>query len=399
MRPKTQQGTKVKGRVDFWPGRPRRVSLATIPKNNRSSTRRMRAVVFILLGVGFLFFLGRGMDLLLEKFWLTRVVHEGVIQVTAQAKAVAVRSEKTYTSRVKGTLTRLVPEGNRVRPGTVVAVIEDQERRKLLEKRLKQIQERLATINQPPLWQNLLGVTKPTTSYRRQEVAELIRQQEEVVRLLHDCQYPLYTNEAGMISYVTDGLEETLIPQVVTLAQIPPDFLAQLARFKAHPRQNKDGAEVFPGQPVYKVVDNHRLWLVTEVPDPPVTLLPGQRVRVGLYPPRAGREEWYPAVVVGASQERRKQVMVLEVSEYRPWFNGLRWLRVTVLYGRYEGVILPRRALIKKGERWGVYLREEGLSRFVPVTVVGGDHHRVAVTGIPDGARVLVRPEKGRREP
>lgn len=393
-----QRGTRNfngRGQVGFSPGRRRPSSPVLSPgKNNRSSSKRLGAVVFVVVVLLGLILVGRGVDALVERLFFTRLAHEGTIQVMARGDALAIRDERVYPAKARGVFTRLVPEGDRVRQDMVVGVVEDQEGAQKLQHRLTQIQDRLADLNQPPLWQEMAGVTKDKASRQQQEIQELTREEQKITKLLKECQYTVYTLEAGMVSYYTDNLEGTLIPQLVVRPGVRADLVTQLGKLKPRPHESKDGGKVQPGDRLFKVVDNHRLWLVVDIPAPPVILSRGDRVWVNISPGGKGEAQLYPATVTGVSPQgnRKNQVAILEIAEYKASFNSLRRLKISVIYGNYQGVLIPRTALVKRGDGWGVYLRDEGISRYTAVTLVGMDSRRAAVTGIPDGARIIVRP-------
>jgi hypothetical protein len=240
----------------------------------------------------------------------------------------------------------------------------------------------------------MAGVIIDKASRQQQEIQQLTREEQKITKLLKECQYTVYTLEAGMVSYYTDNLEGTLIPQLVVRPGVRADLVTQLGKLKPRPHESKDGGKVQPGDRLFKVVDNHRLWLVVDIPAPPVILSRGDRVWVNISPGGKGEAQLYPATVTGVSPQgnRKNQVAILEIAEYKASFNSLRRLKVSVIYGNYQGVLIPRTALVKRGDGWGVYLRDEGISRYTAVTLVGMDSRRAAVTGIPDGARIIVRP-------
>lgn len=349
---------------------------------------RARTVVFIGLCALAFFLFGHAVAGLWEYLFLTKTAQVGRIESGVAVTALVFRQERVYRSRSGGLLNALVPEGERIRPGTLVAAVTDAQAQKAWLRRWEEVERRLRALTARPL---LLGQkAAPLTPQEEEEYRSL---QEEKALLEEEIQaftVELRPQEAGTVSYWTDGLEESLNPSFLEALAASSDLWERLNRLYPQEREVRDGARVSPGMPVFKVIDNCRFWLAAEVPSAPHLLKPGERVWIHLN--RGHKEKPLQATVEYASASWPQRV-VFRVTQEVPDLARARRAKVRVVYGRYEGVIVPRRALTVREGRAGVYLREAGRYRFVSVSVVGGDAERVALVGLPAGVRVLLAPE------
>ncbi|MDI3279894.1 MAG: HlyD family efflux transporter periplasmic adaptor subunit [Bacillota bacterium] len=345
-----------------------------------------------------LFLFGQAAASLWEYLFLTRTAEAGRIESSVTVSALIFRQERVYRSRSGGVVNALVPEGERIRPGTLVATVTNAQAQKAWLRRWEEVERRLRALTARP---SLLGQkAAPLTPQEEEEYRSL---QEEKALLEEEVQaftVELRPQEAGTVSYWTDGLEESLNPSLLEALTASPDLWQRLNRLNPRGRGVRDGAPISPGTPVFKVVDNCRFWVAAEVHSAPRLLEAGERVWIYLTRGRPGRP--LEAVVEYASAVWPQRV-VFRVAQEVPELARARQVKVRVVYSQYEGIVIPRRALAFRQGRAGVYLREAGRYRFVPVSVVGGDAERVAVTGLPVGVRVLLAPpiqskEKGRGE-
>ena len=65
--------------------------------------------------------------------------------------------------------------------------------------------------------------------------------------------------------------------------------------------------------------------------------------------------------------------------------------KVTLVTERVSGILVPRSALARKGEDYGVWLLRTNRFIWRSVTLLGLNEEEAAVEGIREGDRVLVR--------
>jgi len=118
----------------------------------------------------------------------------------------------------------------------------------------------------------------------------------------------------------------------------------------------------------------------------------GSRVRVRF--PRLATEA-VPATVIGS--RRRPDMSAntwsfhIALDRYATTLTDLRSEKVTLVTERVSGILVPRSALARKGEDYGVWLLRTNRFIWRSVTLLGLNEEEAAVEGIREGDRVLVR--------
>lgn len=290
-----------------------------------------------LLAGAWLFF-GRLTAMVVPWFWRTAVAAPGAIAETYDGPALGVRRERLVLAPVAGALQLIAAEGERVPTGFPVVAVD-------------------GTVVRAP--------------------------------------------EAGMISYVIDGLEGTLLPG---------DLLRVVAgrpeRFRPRYRRLADGDSVAVGDAVFRLVDNYTFYLYADLPGNP-SLKPGDAVTVRLSPvgeaprsatgedavvPAALAREPFRARVALIGSESRGVGVVLTIDRFvRPFLSARQW-RIRVERTLYRGLLVPRRSLIERAGRTGVLVLEDDQPAFQTVQVIGADARRAAVNGLAPGVRVITNP-------
>ncbi len=276
--------------------------------------------------------------------WGTAPAQVGRVVVALQGEALVVRSERAIFAQVAGELAPVAKEGERVPSGALVARVE------------------------------------PAGGGPEAAAGE--------ARFLRA---PL----AGTVSYVLDGLEGLLGPRKLPELLASETPVAELAK-GAEPEQSRARQRTAPGQPVLKVVDNFHLWFLADFSGADRTALPqvGERVRLRLRGSGTPPGAVCRATVEARRDQGRNHRLVLAPVEYWPEFVRVRRTAVELIRGEYEGVLVPRSALVERKGLTGVIVGTAAGRRFQPVVVQGGDQARVAVDGLAPGTPVVKEPER-----
>jgi putative membrane fusion protein len=189
------------------------------------------------------------------------------------------------------------------------------------------------------------------------------------------------TEAAGILSYQVDGLESTLV------SSTSKDWTPALIR-SLMPQPYKLGEIAAKGDPVFKVVDNLNLGLLTVVPAGTLDgIPPDTRVLLRL-PGRAGAPvaarvtRWEP---VGG-----EMLILLTAPVFPEDFTQIRRVKATLVFGSFSGAVVPRSAIDVRDGLQGIWVIEGRKQIFRPVQVVGGNQEEVALeTDLQSGARVL----------
>lgn len=304
--------------------------------------RRTRAA-FLLSGVGLLLLLTLGRTAVLG--WGTVPAQVGRVAVTLRGEALVVRSERAVFSELAGRLTPVAREGERVPRGALVARVE-------------------------PAYGAPGAAAAGEARFLRAPLA-------------------------GTVSYVLDGLEGILGPQNLPELLETDTPVTDLAH-GADPEEFRARQRITPGQPVAKVVDNFQVWLVTDFPAGTRSALPrtGERVRLRLRGSGTPPGAVCRATVTDRRDRERSCRLVVTPVEYWPEFGRVRQSAVELILGEYEGVVVPRSALVERSGTVGVVVRSAAGERFQTVSVQGGDRERVVVDGLAPGTPVVKEPQR-----
>lgn len=266
-------------------------------------------------------------------FLLIRQVDTGTLEDNLPLEAYIAREEKVLTAPATGTLTPVVPEGERVPAGATIA--------------------------------NLIPVAAGANP------------------VAIKAPYP------GQVSYEVDGLEATLQPS--TLGNIS---YQDLKRLVALARPVTASGQVKEGDPVVRLVNNLaplRLYIPVE------SLPPGWKAGQGVTLKVPGDNGMVRARIVRLQDEGNQRAAVMEVATWDNSWLLPRQKAVVAVMNRYRGVILPVSALdVGPGGEKGVYVLGARNLQWQPVTVVGQVGDQVAVRGLEAGAEVSLRPRLAR---
>lgn len=325
----------------------------------------------------------------------------GRLSVATAGEALVVRRETVLFSDIAGQVTPVVREGERVPRGALVLRVVPpggnarEDRR--WEEALDEAGRRAILDEQSPLRagadapgrrgasDRALASVRRTLEEERAALARRITGREKFIR----------ASAAGTVSFTVDGLEGVLGPDGLTDLLEQPELVAGLVR-GVEPRTVEAGDEVVPGGAVAKIVDNFQVWFVVDLPrDEAWGALPsvGGRVRIRPQGMEAPGGASCKAVVTARRDHPGGTRLILAPVEFWPEFGQLRRTTLEVLLGDFEGVVVPRTALVKRGEVTGVAVETWRGRQFQAVTVRGGDRDRVVVDGLAAGTRVWRDPE------
>lgn len=332
--------------------------------------------------------------------WETVPARYGRVTVAVATEVLVVREERVVLAPVTGRLIPVAREGERVPRGAPLARLlppsEGDDRRGLLDRQLAETKRRAILDEQSPLSASMGGGEGASS-----RALTANRQALEEERQALDATDPsggqlVRSVVAGTVSYTVDGLEGMLSRRALPELLKGATPVGEVAR-GAEPRVVEARAEVAAGQPVAKVVDNFAVWLVAELPLPgnggARLPEPGERLRLRFRGVGAPESATCTGLVVSRRDGRKTSRLVVAPVEYWPEFGRLRRAEVELRFGEYEGVVVPRTAVVKRGETTGVIV-ESWLGRmFQRVVARGGDRDRVVVDGLAPGTRVWRSPE------
>ncbi|MGI9859918.1 HlyD family efflux transporter periplasmic adaptor subunit [Moorella naiadis] len=266
-------------------------------------------------------------------FLLIQPVDKGTLEDNLPLEVYIAREEQVLTAPVTGTLTPVVPEGERVPVGATIA--------------------------------RLLPVAAGA----------------QPVDLKAPC--------PGQVSYETDGLEGSLQP--AKLGNISYQDLKRLVNL-ARPVTAR--GQVQEGAAVVRLVNNLApLRLYAPLKERPAGWQEGREVTLKV----PGSDGDVEARLLRLQDEGNQQAAILEVTTWDNNWLLPRRLQVAAVLHRYRGIIIPASALATGPEgKQGVYLLGARDLQWQTVSVVGQVGDQVAVRGLDAGAEVVLRPQVAR---
>lgn len=350
----------------------------------------------------------------------------GSVEFSSHTTVLAVRAEKVVPAPYDGELKRLVAEGDMVRAGSAVAEVLNPAAQRQAETRLNQLNEEIsrfdtaqggrleqlkkeyesagkAVMEKLQSLRAVMGRGDAQATYqaaselsavsgsRRATQEEIKKVEEERANLERErikAQAALASHSTvivapatGLVSFKPDGLEERLTPERVA-------DLSMKDVMSLQGKTPENSGDTRSGEPLFKVVDPLQTILVGSLPVPEVQEMerkPAVVVRI--------EGEELPAVLFHVGNVDRNDYRVFSLRLQKPLTRLLpRRLDVEIVERRWEGIIVPRRALVESGDGAAVYAVKEGKAVLRRVRVIGGDRSRVVVEGISEGTRVVSRP-------
>ncbi|MGE5507081.1 MAG: hypothetical protein ACM3RP_01135 [Chitinophagales bacterium] len=329
-------------------------------------------------------------------FLRTEPATYGRLRLSVEGEALVVRREQVLFSDLAGKVEPVAGEGERVARGALVARVAPgapeaggEDHRAGPDRALAETERRAILDEQSPLAAKPAAAGASSQALRRarsSREAELRQLTAQRTGQAQRLRAPL----AGTVSYYTDGLEGVLGPRSLPDLVAAKESVTELARSVA-PVEAKAGAQVKPGVPVAKVVDNFQVWLVVDLPPGSGgRALPGAGGRLRLRLRGEGRPESAEAngVVLERHDGKDRVRLVISPVEYWPELAQLRTAAVQLSLGEFEGVRVPRTSVIKEDGTQGVMVESWRGRQFQAVTVRGGDREWLVVDGLAPGTRV-----------
>lgn len=293
------------------------------------------ALLLLALGSAGLAY-SRARDLVLDRLIQVEVVREGVLEQTETVTGLILHQATMITSPAAGKIDFLVPEGERVRVGTVIA--------------------RVKTV-------------KGTADVDQVEIT-------------------VKSPRAGVVCYHPDGLE-TLAASAQILEELTPAAISALQPEPVDVRQ-KDHFEA--GEPIARIIDNlSQMLIYVEFPvdlfEQPLEEGDSIRVVVG-----DGQDSAQKARIAALKSNGSAYQVILSFPTCFQELIDMRILPLHLVVRRFTGTLVPVEALVPKDGKTGVYVVRKGTVRWCEVEEEGRLGEQAAVKGIGPGTRIVLNP-------
>ncbi|GAB6137513.1 HlyD family efflux transporter periplasmic adaptor subunit [Halanaerobaculum tunisiense] len=194
----------------------------------------------------------------------------------------------------------------------------------------------------------------------------------------------LYNYQPGIVSYKVDGLEATLSPK--NRADLSYQQFKELA---GKTTQIKPQEKVNIGRPLFKIVDNFKIYLAVLLPQKELsnyevdTEVEVKFTDLDLHS--------FAAKIDLILTDKPQNVMIIELNKFSRQLIDQRRTQVRVIKKEYTGIVVPEAALVKnsKGDL-GVWVQGYVKTYFSQVDVKARIDGQAVVKGVLPGARVVL---------
>ena len=303
----------------------------------RNPRQIFRKLVLLIITV-YVVYLSYGFihDLLVTRLAKFEQIQQGVIQTSVPVKGILVRNETVVPAPRSGKLKIIIPEGERVRVGQVVAQV-------------------VATSLESKSGEKVFNLTAP---------------------------------RAGIANYHMDGLEEVYSPQ-----NIKELDLKKIETLKSVPGETLAGSQVEEGKPVLKIVNNLAPLFIIATTEQVSKLLVKETPMSFLMYFGSDEKDISRITLLEKDFSANHNRMLFSLSNYSEKLMVARTVDFNIITARYEGFVVPARAIVRKDGRDGIYTVYKERVKWKKILICGQVGEKVVVSGVTPDIKVILSPE------
>lgn len=305
-----------------------------VKRNPRQFFRKL-ILLIIALYVVFLVY-GFIHGLLISRIAKVEQVKQGVIQNTVPVKGLLIRNEDIVNAPRNGKLKIIVPEGEKVRVGQVLAQV----------------------------------IT-----------ASLDNSSGEM-------SYNVVASKSGLVSYHVDGLEKLYSPD-----NIKELDLNKINTIKTEDKQLTPGCDVEEGKPVAKIINNlDPVYIVGDLGQNSSVIDKDKHESYSVF---FGQDvnNLYRAEVEERSFRGKQGQILLSFEEYNKSLINNRHIDFNIITSRYEGCYVPKDCLVRKDGQDGIFTVYKERVKWKKISINGEADGKVIVSGVTPDVKVILNPQ------
>ena len=322
-------------------------------------------------------------------------VEYGQLQIYDDAEAYLVRTETVYFAGTEGQANRYIDEGKLVRGGTkVMQVITEEEQKEAEEKAAEEAAQEASKGGEaeeaavPDAGTASGGgvldieghdLHQSVTSEPGDETAETTIQDPKFREIIKgDAEAGITTNEKykteseGVVTYNADGYEAELTPATMEekgygyYRGLRDDMNVDLIR-----------DEIILGEPVFKVVDRSKWYLVCYIPsENGEKYEAGQKVTVII----DGKEQILGSVY-SIEKEGKRSRLIISTNYYYEKMTTQRIADVKIITSDVRGLLIEYDSVTEEQNTYGVYVKKKtGDYEFIPVNIISTDGKKAIIS-------------------
>ncbi|SIR00076.1 HlyD family efflux transporter periplasmic adaptor subunit [Halanaerobium kushneri] len=196
----------------------------------------------------------------------------------------------------------------------------------------------------------------------------------------------IFNKEAGIVSFAVDGLENKV--NANDLKQIN---LSNFEELKGNYRHLLSGDRIKKEEPLYRIINNFKLYLVAQIPNSQVKRF---RTNELIFLEQKNSDKLIEAKIVDIRHNLNNTFFVIELDQFiSRWINRRR-ININIIKNIYRGIKIPRKAVFNQPSGQGV-LKVSGYNKyeFQKVVILNGNSQYVIVNGLDIGEEIITNPE------
>ncbi|WP_077367310.1 HlyD family efflux transporter periplasmic adaptor subunit [Anaerosalibacter sp. Marseille-P3206] len=371
----------------------------------RQKKRKLRAffISFVLI-----YLLFRSVPVLYASNIKTTLVEKGSIEESIDLKAVIIRNERLYKSDGEGKINILKDEGERVKVGAKIAEVTLDSDQSALKTKLNEVNEKIDSIekinkenkinddtkkaiqNTEELLEKIQqkvaegdydevnslkeqlyasmgkqAVVSGDDTLANQSLEQLNIEKERLIKEIKNNTINYFSQEAGIVSFKIDGLEE-----VFNGKNINEYSIDDMKKAEEKIRKIEKGDKVGVGDTIFKIMDNYN-WYIMAATDEAKKLDGLEKGNFVTFvinnndKPIRGR-------LVKVQSNKGQAFIVVKFDKFFHDYYDLRNVDVKIIKSSNEGLKIPLKAISEKEGISGVYIKDtSGIIKFRPIKILG----------------------------
>ncbi len=196
----------------------------------------------------------------------------------------------------------------------------------------------------------------------------------------------IFNHQAGIVSFAVDGLEKKV--NIDNLEQIN---LSDFDDLNGNYKHLLSGDRIKKEEPLYRIVNNFKLFLVVKVP---VSQVDRFRMNELIFIEQRNSDKLYEARIIDIRANLEDTFFFIELEQFIPEWINRRKIELNIIKNIYRGIKIPRKALFSQPSGQGV-LKVSGYNKyqFQELVILDGNDDHVIVSGLEIGEEVIINPE------
>lgn len=198
-------------------------------------------------------------------------------------------------------------------------------------------------------------------SFAGKNLTELQEQKKDFEERLKSSIQSIYSDSPGFLAFGSDSLEDLLRPSALDNISVK-----DIELIKETLKNNSKSTEV---KPKIRIIRDHRWSIIVELDSQQAD---GIQEAKSIKIRKQGEAREYSAFVRRVITSEDKSLILLDLSEVLEGYHSLRSINIDLIKNSYEGLLLPKEAIVEEEGKRGVYrIDVNGFAKYMPVSIIG----------------------------